>query len=139
MSRSSTLFHGLHLLHTLQCIYELCSPVHALSFSALFQHTKCCFLHILLIFPSTRYLGFPFSAVICLVAHQILQVSVLICPFLHQQVTVCLSSLAIPPHSAQAVLSCFLQTVSTGQTLCLLSGAMPDNKYGYSNKELLFC
>lgn len=85
------------------------------------QHNFCsCFLHILLIFPSTGSMGFLFSTVICLVTHHILSISVLVCPFLHQQVTLCLSSCAIPSHSAQAGVSCCLQTVSPAQTLSTL-------------------
>lgn len=94
-----------------------CSPAHALSFAALFFS---CFLHVLLIFPSPASLAFLSSTVISLVTHHILYFSALICPFLHLQVTVCLSSLAIPLHSAQAGVSCCLQTVSPAQTLSTL-------------------
>lgn len=70
-------------------------------------HTWFCILHVLLTFPSTGYFAFPFSTVISLVGHQILQVPVLICPLFHQQVTASFSSLTIPAHSAQAALLCF--------------------------------
>lgn len=77
-----------------------------------------CFLHIRISFY--KILGIPTQCCDVSCCPSSIQVSVPTCPFLHQQVAARFSLLAIPSHSAQAILSCFLQTVSTGQTLPMI-------------------
>lgn len=111
------------------------SPAQPSPCSLLFSTLCSCFLHVLLIFPTTRRLAFPFSTVICLTACQILQVPAPICLCLHRQASYCLFNVScLPSRSAQAALSCPLQAVSTGQALCLLSGAVPGNKFEYRSR-----